>query len=177
MRSPHNERSVLTMPLLAGFMAMTLAGCATPEAGIQLHGGQTSAQLAQARTDCAPFVLAHSETTTELAEAACLIARDFRAPLWLALGSAPLGSLHVTPHGDATAMVRDFQECRLEARDARLPTIQDENRSGVVVRLYDQLFPRSGKVPSPDALLVQAFGACLSNRGYTVSDIAAVTPH
>lgn len=180
MPSRHHARSSLSMPLLlAGFAAMTLAACSRTtitDAGIGLHGGQTTEQLAQARSECIPFVLEHPETTTQLAEGACLIARGFQAPVTLAFGSAPLGSLYVAQRTDAVAMVKDFQSCRLEARDATLAPIKDELRNGIVVHLYDQLFPKSGKQPDPDGQIMQAFGACLKNRGYVVSNLVTFKP-
>lgn len=57
--------------VLAPFIVaiVILAGCASSDTGIVLRGGQTEAQLAGDRSQCLPFVQAHTETTPELAEA------------------------------------------------------------------------------------------------------------
>ena len=100
-----------------------LAGCAS-DTGIVLRGGQTEAQLAGDRSQCLPFVQAHTETTPELAEAACLVNRGYRAPLPLTQGPAGIGSLYATATRDASVIVADFQGCRVEALTTPMP----ENR-------------------------------------------------
>jgi hypothetical protein len=161
-------RSIASLALVA----VVLAGCAT-ETGVDLRSGQTSAQLAEDRTGCLPFVQAHTETSPELAEAACLIARGYRAPLTLSQGSVPIGSLYVTSRGEASVMVGDFQACRVEAFDAPMPVIHDERTSGIFSNLMAMLFPRGvfTKPVTPDEWATKAFATCLTRRGYTVSGV------
>jgi branched-chain amino acid transport system permease protein len=157
-------------------VATMLAGCAG-EGGVTLRGGQTPVQLAEDRTRCVPFVQAHRETSTELAEVACLIARGYRAPLSLAQGPAPpIGSLYATADRDATAMVGDFQACRVEAFNTPMPEIRDERSSGIFSHLFGEFFPRGAfvKAATPDEWALRSFAACLARRGYTVSDITGV---
>jgi len=156
----------------AAVVAVILAACAT-ETGVDLRGGQTPAQLAEERTRCLPFVQAHTETTTELAEGACLIAKGYRAPLPLAHGPARIGHLYATARGEAPAMVGDFQACQVEAFSTPLPEIRDEKTSGIFSNVFANLFPRGvfTKAVSPDGWALRSFAACLTRRGYTVSDV------
>lgn len=153
-------------------VAATLAGCAS-ESGVVLGGGQTAAQLAEERTRCLPFVQAHTETTTELAEGACLIAKGYRAPLPLAHGPARIGHLYASARGDAPAMVGDFQACRVEAFNTPMPAIRDEKTSGIFSNVFANLFPRGAftKALTADEWALRSFAACLTRRGYTVSGV------
>jgi len=156
----------------AALLAVTLAGCAT-ETGVVLGGGQTAAQLAEERTRCLPFVQAHTETTTDLAEGACLIAKGYRAPLPLAHGPARIGYLYASARGAAPAMVGDFQACQVEAFSTPMPVIRDQKSSGIFSNLFATLFPRGlfGKALTPDQWALRSFAACLTRRGYTVADV------
>lgn len=161
-------RTVLTRVSLA---AALLAGCAS-DTGI-VRRGQTEAQLADDRRECLPFVQAHIETSPALAEAACLIARGYRAPLPLGQGPVEIGSLYATATRDATAMVGDFQGCRVEAFNTPMPENPDKKGSGIFTSLWEGLFPRGAfvKARTPDEWALQTFAACLKRRGYTVSDV------
>lgn len=152
-----------------------LAGCASGDTGIVLRGGQTEAQLAEDRTRCLPFVQAHTETTPELAEAACLVNRGYRAPLPLAQGPAGIGSLYATATRDASVIVADFQGCRVEALTTPMPEHREKKApSGIFSSFFGQMFPRGfiTKAQTPDQWALKTFAACLSRRGYTVSDVA-----
>jgi hypothetical protein len=153
--------------------AALLAGCAT-DTGIVLRGGQTEAQLAEDRGRCLSFVQAHTETSPELAEAACLVNRGYRAPLPLAQGPAGIGSLYATADRDANVIVADFQGCRAEAFNTPMPENPAKKRSsGIFSNFFGQLFPRGfiRKARTPDEWALQTFAACLDRRGYTVSDV------
>jgi hypothetical protein len=165
-------RPTVVGSLGVAMVAATLAGCAS-ESGVVLGGGQTAASLAEERARCLPFVQAHTETTTELAEGACLIAKGYRAPLPLAHGPARIGHLYATARGEAPAMVGDFQACQVEAFSTPLPEIRDEKTSGIFSNVFANLFPRGvfTKAVSPDAWALRTFAACLTRRGYTVSDV------
>jgi len=156
----------------AAVVAATLAGCAS-ESGVVLGGGQTAVQLAEERARCLPFVEAHSETTTELAEGACLIAKGYRAPLPLAHGPARVGHLYASARAEAPAMVVDFQACQVEALNAPMPEIRNENTSGIFSNVFANLFPRGAftKAVTADQWALRSFAACLTRRGYTVSDV------
>jgi len=157
-------------------VAVVLAGCASGS-GVSLRGGQTAAQLADDRTQCLPFVQAHTETSPELAEAACLIARGYRAPLYLAQGPAGIGSLYAAANRDATVMVGEFQACRVEAFSTPMPEHEDKKRSsGIVSNFFATLFPRGvfSKAMTSDEWALRSFAACLDRRGYTVSGVAPV---
>ena len=149
-----------------------LAGCAS-DTGIVLRGGQTEAQLAGDRTQCLPFVQAHIETTPELAEAACLVHRGYRAPLPLAQGPAGIGSLYATATRDASVIVADFQGCRVEALTTPMPENKGTGSSGIFSNFIGQMYPRGVfvKAQTPDQWALQTFAACLKRRGYTVSDV------
>lgn len=153
--------------------ALVLAGCAT-DTGIVLRGGQTEAQLATDRAQCLPFVQAHTETVPELAEAACLVNRGYRAPLPLAQGPAGIGALYATATRDANLIVADFQGCRVEAFNTPMPEHREKKGpSGIFSSFFGQLFPRGffKKARTPDEWALETFAACLKRRGYTVSDI------
>ncbi len=157
----------------AAVVAAALAGCAT-ETGVDLRGGQTPVQLAEDRTRCLPFVQAHTETTTELAEGACLIAKGYRVPLPLAHGPARIGHLYASGRGEeAPAMVRDFQACHVEAFNTPMPGIRDEKTSGIFSSYFGALFPRGvfAKALTADEWALRSFAACLARRGYTVSGV------
>ncbi len=158
--------------LAVGFVMVTATGCAT-EGGVDLRSGQTSAKLAEDRVECLSFVAARPEMPAELAEAACLIARGYRAPLRLAHGPAWVGSVQVTSRGDAATMAGEFQACQVEAFKTPMPEISDKKSSGIVSGFFGALFPRGffQKAVTPDDWALQAFAACLSRRGYTVSDV------
>jgi hypothetical protein len=160
----------------AGVAAMILAGCATGEGDIELRGGQTPAQLSADRTQCLPFVQAHTETSADLAEAACLIARGYRAPLTIAQGPSRIGFLYASARGEAPAMLTDFQGCQVEAFKAPMPVIPDTNTSGIFSNLLAKLFPRgmSSKPPSPDDWVLKSFAGCLTRRGYTVAGVTRI---
>jgi len=150
-----------------------LAGCAGADPGIG-RGGHTEAQLAADRAQCLPFVQAHTETTSELAEAACLVNRGYRAPLPLAQGPAGIGTLYATATRDANAIVADFQGCRVEAFNTPMPENKEKKApSGIFSSFFGQLFPRGfwRKAQTPDQWALQTFAACLKRRGYTVSDV------
>lgn len=154
-------------------MAMTIvAGCGgTP--GLIVRG-QSEAQTAEDRTQCLPFVQAHTETTPELAEAACLVNRGYRAPLPLAQGPAWIGSLYATATRDAKVIVADFQGCRVEAFNTPMPENREKKApSGIFSSFFGQMFPRGffKKARTPDEWKLQTFAACLDRRGYTVSDV------
>ena len=100
------------------------------------HGGQTDAKLAQDRTECLSFVQAHPETSTQLAEAACLLARGYRAPVEMSLGPSRIGQVFTDARGDATSMVRDFQACRVEAANAPMPEVSDTVKTGIVAGFF-----------------------------------------
>jgi hypothetical protein len=156
----------------AAVVAATLAGCAT-ETGVDLRGGQTPVLLAEDRTRCLPFVQAHPETTTELAEGACLIAKGYRAPLPLAHGPARIGHLYASARGEAPAMLGDFQACHIEAFNTPMPEIRDEKTSGIFSSYFGALFPRGvfAKALTADEWALRSFAACLTRRGYTVSGV------
>src|SRR4029077_900266 len=122
--------------LAAGLAAMTLAaGCAS-KGGIDLRGGQTHAQLEDDRAKCIPFVQAHTETTAEMAEAACLVARGYRVPVTFAQGPARIGYLYATSRGEAAAIVGDFQGCQVEAFKTPPPVIPDSDTSGIFSNFF-----------------------------------------
>ena len=152
--------------------AMIVAGCAG-EGGIELRG-QTAAQLEDDRAKCLPFVQAHTEAAADLAEAACLIAKGYRAPITIAQGPSRIGYLYVDARGEAPAMLADFQGCQVEAFKTPMPTIPDTDTSGIFSNLFAKLFPRgmASKPPSPDDWVLKSFAACLTRRGYTVSGVA-----
>jgi len=163
---------VTRVSLGAGLAALLLAGCAG-ESGIVLRGGQTEAQLAADRAQCLPFAQAHTETSPELAEAACLVARGYRAPLRLAQGPAGIGSLYATANRDATAIVGDFEGCRVEAFNTPMPENRDAKGAGIFSHFFGRLFPRGFfvKAQTPDEWALKTFAACLTRRGYAVSDV------
>ncbi|MGH7374659.1 MAG: hypothetical protein ACREJY_10570 [Candidatus Rokuibacteriota bacterium] len=168
-------RSVLpavVRSLGVAMVAATLAGCAS-ESGVVLGGGQTAVQLAEERARCLPFVQAHTETTTELAEGACLIAKGYRAPLPLAHGPARIGQLYTSARGEALAMVGDFQACQVEAFNTPMPQVRDEKTSGIFSNVFANLFPRGAftKALTADEWALRSFAACLTRRGYTVSGV------
>ena len=154
-----------------------LAGCAS-DTGIVLRGGQTEAQLAGDRSQCLPFVQAHTETSPELAEAACLVNRGYRAPLPLAQGPAGIGSLYATATRDASVIVADFQGCRVEAFNTPMPENKGTGSSGIFSNFIGQMYPRGVfvKAQTPDQWALQTFAACLKRRGYTVSDVTPAAP-
>jgi len=159
--------------LAAGLAAMTLAaGCAS-EGGIDLRGGQTHAQLEDDRAKCIPFVQAHTETTAEMAEAACLVARGYRVPVTFAQGPARIGYLYVTSRGEAAAIVGDFQGCQVEAFKTPPPVIPDSDTSGIFSNFFSKVFPRgfTSKPPTPDDWAFKYFAACLTRRGYPVTGV------
>ena len=159
----------------AGLAATLLvAGCASGEGGIDRRGGQTAAQLEEDRAKCLPFVQSHPETTAEMAEAACLVAHGYHAPVTFAQGPARIGYLYATtPRGEAAAIVGDYQGCVVEAFKAPIPVIPDSDTSGIFSNFFAKLFPRgfTSKPPTPDDWAFKAFGACLSRRGYTVTNV------
>ncbi len=163
-------RPAVVGSLGVAIVAATLAGCAS-ESGVVLGGGQTAAQLAEERARCLPFVQAHTETTTELAEGACLIAKGYRAPLPLAHGTARIGHLYASTRGEAPAMVEDFQACQLEAFSTPMPVVRDEKTSGIFSNVFANLFPRGvfTKALTADEWALRTFAGCLTRRGYTVS--------
>jgi len=157
-------------------MAMTIvAGCGGT-AGLVVRGG-SDAKIEEDRTQCLSFVQAHTETTPELAEAACLVNRGYRAPLPLAQGPAGIGSLYATANRDANVIVADFQGCRVEAFNTPMPENREKKApSGIFSSFFGQLFPRGfwTKARTPDEWALQTFAACLNRRGYTVSDVTPV---
>ena len=150
--------------------ALILTGCAG-EGGIDLRGGQTAAQLENDRAQCLPFVQAHTDAGADLAEAACLIARGYHAPLTIAQGPSRIGYLYVEKHGEAPAMLTEFQACQVEAFKTPMPVIPDTDTSGIFSNLFAKLFPRgmASKPPSPDDWVLKYFATCLTRRGYAVS--------
>ena len=162
-------------PLRAAVVALILTGCAG-EGGIELRGGQTAAQLENDRAQCLPFVQAHTETGADLAEAACLIARGYRAPLSIAQGPSRIGYLYVGARGEAPAMLTEFQGCQVEAFKTPMPVIPVTDTSGIFSNLFAKLVPRGmgSKPPSPDDWVLKSFAACLTRRGYTVSGVTRI---
>lgn len=163
----------MTRPsLIACLAALILAGCAAGP-GMDLRGGQTAAQLEGDRTRCLPFVQAHPETRPDLAEAACLVARGYRAPLTLAQSPAPIGSLYATAQRDAAVIVVDFQACHAEALNAPMPVIKDKDTSGIFTNFFGLRFPRGvfSKALTVDEWVLRSFAKCLTGRGYTVSGV------
>ena len=161
------------LPLGALLATMLLAGCGGNPA-LVVRGGQSEAQTAQDRAQCIPFVHAHTETTPELAEAACLVNRGYRAPLPLAQGPAGIGSLYATASRDANLIVTDFQGCRAEAFNTPMPEHKEKKApSGIFSSFFGQLFPRGfwTKAQTPDQWALKTFAACLNRRGYTVTDV------
>lgn len=176
MKSVRSTRRGGRGRLAAGLAAMTLAaGCAS-EGGIDLRGGQTQAQLEDDRAKCIPFVQAHTEVTAETAEAACLVARGYRVPITFAQGPARIGYLYATSRGEAAAIVGDFQGCRVEAFKTPVPVIPDSDTSGIFSNFFSKVFPRgfTSKPPTPDDWAFKYFAACLTRRGYTVTDVTRV---
>ena len=157
---------------LIGLAALALAGCGGAS-GLQLRGGQTEAKLAQDRTDCLTFVQAHPETSTQLAEAACLIARGYRAPVEMTIGPSRIGQVYTNARGDENSMVRDFQACRVEAGNAPMPEVSDVLKTGIIAGFFGQMWPRGifTKAQTSDQWIAKSFGECLKRRGYTVSDL------
>lgn len=164
-------RALQPLRILMG--AALLAGCAGSDSGVVLRGGQTEAQLEQDRRQCLPFVQSHTEARPELAEAACLVARGYRAPLPLAQGPAGIGFLYATATREANATVGDFEGCRNEAFNTPMPENPDKKGSGIFTSLWENFFPRGAfkKARTPDEWALQAFAECLKGRGYTVSDV------
>lgn len=164
---------MIRVSLGACCVAMVLAGCAS-ETGVSLRGDQTAGQLAEDRSRCLPFIQAHTETSPELAEAACLIARGYRAPLYLTQGPVGIGSLYAAANRDATVMVGEFQACRVEAFGTPMPEHPDKGSRGIFSNFFAMLFPRGfwSKALTPDEWALRSFGACLDRRGYTVSGAA-----
>jgi hypothetical protein len=164
--------------VVAPFIVATiiLAGCAS-DTGIVLRGGQTETQLAADRTQCLPFAQAHTETSPELAEAACLVNRGYRAPLPLAQGPAVIGSIYAAATRDASVIVADFQGCRVEAFNTPMPENREKKApSGIFSSFFGRLFPRGfiTKAQTPDEWALRTFAACLNRRGYTVSEVTPV---
>ena len=157
----------------AALAAMAIVGGCATEGSIDLRGGQTAAQLEEDRARCLPFVQAHTEVTADVAEAACLVARGYRAPVTFAQGPARIGYLYVTSRGEAPAIVADFQGCQVEAFKAPMPVLPDTNTSGIFSNFFSKLFPRgfTSKPPTPDDWAFKSFGACLTRRGYAVTDV------
>jgi hypothetical protein len=162
---------------LTSFAAVVMAGCAA-SSDLQLRGGQTEAKLAQDRTDCLAFVQAHPETSVQLAEAACLIARGYRAPVEMTIGPSRIGQVFTDARGDANSMVRDFQACRAEAANAPMPEVTDTVKSGIVSGFLGQIWPRGffTKAQTSDDWIAKTFGECLKRRGYAVSDLITYEP-
>jgi hypothetical protein len=166
------RRALGAGPAVAILATTILAGCGG-ETGI-VRGGHTEAQLAEDRARCLSFVQAHTETTPQLAEAACLINRGYRAPLTLAQGPAGIGSLYATANRDANVIVADFQGCRVEAFNTPMPENKEKKApSGIFSSFFGQLFPRGfwTKAQTPDEWALKTFAACLNRRGYTVTDV------
>jgi hypothetical protein len=167
------RRALGAGPAAAILATAILAGCGG-NPGLVVRGGQSEAQLAQDRAQCLSFVQAHTETTPELAEAACLVNRGYRAPLPLAQGPAGIGALYATANRDANVIVADFQGCRVEAFNTPMPENKEKKApSGIFSSFFGQLFPRGfwTKARTPDEWALQTFAACLNRRGYTVSDV------
>jgi hypothetical protein len=158
---------------VVGFVTVTATACGGTDAGVTLRSGQTSAKLAEDRIQCQSFVAAHPDATTELAEASCLVERGYRAPLRLTHGPAWIGSVQVEPRGDAATMLGEFQACSVEAFKTPMPEISDKKVSGIFSNFFGTLFPRGyfKKAITSDDWALQAFAACLSRRGYSVSDV------
>jgi hypothetical protein len=155
--------------LLGTIMATACGG--TPTLVVR---GQSEAQILKDRAECIPFVQAHTETTPELAEAACLVNRGYRAPLPLVQGPAGIGALYATATRDANVIVADFQGCRVEAFNTPMPEHKEKQApSGIVSNFFAQQFPRGfwKKALTPDQWALQTFAACLNRRGYTVTDV------
>ena len=168
----YHRRMLVLARALAVLAAMVVAGCGGSQ-DLRLRGGQTDAKLAQDRTECLSFVQAHPETSTQLAEAACLIARGYRAPVEMSLGPSRIGQVFTDTHGDATSMVRDFQACRVEAANAPMPEVSDTVKTGIVAGFFGQIYPRGffTKAQTSDEWITKSFGECLKRRGYSVSDV------
>src|SRR5260370_10534550 len=115
-----------------------LTGCAT-EGGIDLRGGQTAKQLEEDRAKCLPFVQAHPETTADLAEAACLVARGYRVPVTFAQGPARIGYLYATSRGEAPVVGPTFEGCQVAPFKAPIPVIPDTNPPGIFSNLFSKL--------------------------------------
>jgi branched-chain amino acid transport system permease protein len=168
-RRPARSAGAAAVAVLAALIA---AGCGGGT-GLVVRG-QSDAQIAEDRAQCLPFVQAHTETTTELAEAACLVNRGYRAPLPLAQGPAGIGTLYATATRDAGVIVADFQGCRVEAFNTPMPENKEKKApSGIFSSFFGQMFPRGfiKKAQTPDQWALQTFAACLNRRGYTVSDV------
>jgi hypothetical protein len=166
--------SIGLRPLLAlgALAAVSLAGCGGGDR-VALRGGQTPSGLAEDRRQCIAFVRANPQTTPELAEAACLIARGYRAPLPLTQGPTTVGTVQATAQREANAMVLEFQGCHAEAFSTPMPVNPDKKSSGIFTSLYEEQFPRGMlfKARTPDEWALQTFAACLKRLGYTVSDV------
>ena len=158
---------------MVGFVMVTATACGGTDGGVSLRGGQTSAKLAEDRIQCQSFVAAHPEATTELGEAACLVERGYRAPVRLTHGPSWIGSVQVEPRGDAATMLGEFQACQVEAFKTPMPEIPDKKVSGIFSNLFGSLWPRGfyTKAITSDDWALKAFAACLSRRGYAVSDV------
>lgn len=158
--------------VLTCLAAVAMAGCSS-SSDVQLRGGQTEATLAQDRTDCLAFVQAHPETSVQIAEAACLIARGYRAPVEMSLGTSRIGQLFTDARGDANSMVRDFQTCRMEAANTPMPEVSDTFKTGIVAGFFGAIYPRGfwTKAQTSDQWIAKSFGECLKRRGYAVSDV------
>ena len=168
------RRGALRLLGAAG-VALILTGCAG-EGGIDLRGGQTEAQLENDRAQCLPFVQAHTDAGADQAEAACLIARGYRAPLTIAQGPSRIGYLYVDKRGEAPEMLTEFQACQVEAFKTPMPVIPDTDTSGIFSNLFAKLFPRgmASKPPSPDDWVLKFFATCLTRRGYAVSGVTRI---
>jgi len=158
--------------VLTALAAAALVGC-TPPSEVRLRFGQSEAQLAAARTACVPFVQAHPETSIQLAEAACLLAQGFRAPVEMSVGPSRIGQVSIEARGDTASMVRDFQECREAAANAPMPQVSDTAKTGIIGGFIAQAYPRGifFKAQTSDEWITKSFGACLKGRGYSVSDV------
>ncbi len=158
---------------MVGFVTVTATACGGTDGGVNLRMGQGSAKLVEDRTHCLPFVAARPDIPAELAEAACLIERGYRAPLRLAHGPAWIGSVQVAPRGDAATMAGEFQACQVEAFKTPMPEHSDKKVSGIFANFFGNFFPRGyfKKAITSDDWALQAFAACLSRRGYSVSDV------
>ena len=168
----YHRRMFAPVRALAVLATIVVAGCGG-SADLRLRGGQTEAKLAQDRTECLSFVQAHPETSTQLAEAACLIARGYRTPVEMSLGPSRLGQVFTDARGDAASMVRDFQGCRVEAASAPMPEVSDTVKTGIVAGFFGQIYPRGffTKAQTSDEWITKSFGECLKRRGYTVTDL------
>jgi hypothetical protein len=154
-------------------VALPLAGCAGNPGGVELRSGQTRTQLQADRTACLRFIEAHPEARADLAEAACLIARGYRASVTLTQSPVPIGWLYATAQKDPSVMVADFQACHVEAFNTPMPVIKDKNTSGIFSNFIDLRFPRGifSKALTSDQWALRSFGTCLTDRGYTVSGV------